>query len=114
MQNLAIKLLASPTTLTMAERKKFMVGLEVVNRGDAAVDPGLYNCTLTVNGQPGYAWDLAIQNGPREAAWSMLPPGKTVTMSWPLGEALFEHPGTYHLVMKLGKQESTADVHVTK
>ena len=114
MKDLAIKLLASPTTLTMAERKNFMVGFEVVNRGSAAVDPDLYSCGLTVNGQPGFAWDLAIQNGPRDAAWSMLPPGKTATMSWPLGEALFERPGDYHLVMKLGKQESTADVHVTK
>lgn len=109
---LAIKLLSSPTQLTMAERSKFMVGLEVENRGTEVVEPQLSRCRLLVNGKPSISWGLAIGNGTREPEWYKLPPGKHVTMSWPLGEALFETPGDYHLVMQLGDQESTAEIHV--
>jgi hypothetical protein len=109
---LAIKLLSSPTQLTMAERSKFMVGLEVENRGTEVVEPQLSQCQLLVNGKSSLSWGLAIGNGTRAPEWYKLPPGKHVTMSWPLGEALFETPGDYHLVLQLGGQESTADVHV--
>jgi hypothetical protein len=112
---LSVKLLASPTQLTMAQRSKFMVGVEVVNRGSAPVDPQLSTrCALMVNGEPSMAWNLAIGNGARDASWTMLPPGKTATMSWPLGEDLFDKPGDYHLVMTLAGQQSTADIHVTR
>jgi hypothetical protein len=110
---LAVKLLASPTQLTMADRKKFMIGVEVVNHGATAVDPHLSTgCELTVNGDPSMVWNLAIGNGTREPSWYSLPPGQTATMSWPLGEDLFPRPGDYHLVMTLDGQQSTADVHV--
>lgn len=111
---LAVKLLASPTQLTMAERDKFMVGVEVTNRGKVAVDPQLSTGELTVNGERSMAWSLAIGNGAREPSWTSLPPGQTVGMSWPLGDALFDQPGSYHLVLTLGGQQSTADIHVTK
>jgi hypothetical protein len=112
---LAVKLLASPRQLSMAERSKFMVGVEVVNHGSTAVDPQLSTgCRLTVNGEPSMSWNLAIGNGAREASWYMLPPGKTATMSWPLGTDLFDKPGDYHLVMTIAGQQSTADIHVTK
>jgi hypothetical protein len=112
---LAVKLLASPTQLTMADRPKFMIGVEVVNNGATAVDPNLSTgCELTVNGAPSMAWNLAIGNGAREPSWYSLPPGQTATMSWPLGEELFPKPGNYHLVMTLDGRQSTADVHVTR
>jgi hypothetical protein len=112
---LAVKLLASPTRLSMAERSKFLVGVEVVNHGSTAVDPQLSTgCRLTVNGEPSMAWNLAIGNGAREATWYRLPPGETATMSWPLGDELFDEPGDYRLVMTLAGQQSTADVHVTR
>jgi hypothetical protein len=112
---LAVKLLAAPTQLTMADRPKFMVGVEVVNRGTTAVDPQLSTgCQLTVNGKESMVWNLAIGNGVREPSWHSLPPGQTATMSWPLGADLFDKPGDYHLVLTLGGQQSTADVHVTK
>ena len=99
---LAVKLLAVPTQLTMAERDKFKVGVEVTNRGKIAVDPHLSTgCELTVNGDPSMVWNLAIGNGTREPSWYSLPPGQTATMSWPLGEDLFPKPGDYHLVMTL-------------
>jgi hypothetical protein len=112
---LAVKLLASPTQLTMADRSKFLIGVEVKNQGPAAVDPQLStSCELSVNGTPSMSWNLAIGNGTRDATWYLLPPGKTATMSWPLGVDLFDKPGDYHLVMTLGAQTSTADVRVSK
>jgi len=111
---LSIKLLASPTTISMADRAAFSIGLEVHNRGASKVDPELTNCTLSVNGKESMAWNMAVGNGAREPSWVDLAPGKTVTMSWPLGGELFGKPGRYHLVLALGDQESTADVTVTK
>lgn len=111
---LAVKLLASPTQITMAGRDKFMVGIEVTNRGKVAVDPQMATGELTVNGERSMAWSLAIGNGTREPKWSSLPPGETVGMSWPLGDALFEKPGSYHLVLSFGGQQATADVRVTR
>ena len=112
---LAVKLLASPTQLTMADRPKFMIGVEVVNNGTTTVDPQLSTgCELTVNGEPSMVWNLAIGNGARDASWYALPPGKTATISWPLGEDLFPKPGDYQLVLTLDGQRATADVHVTR
>jgi hypothetical protein len=111
---LAVKLLASPTQLTLAERDKFMVGIEVTNRGKVTVDPQMSTGELTANGERSMAWSLAINNGLREPKWSALPPGETIKMSWPLGDALFDKPGAYHLVLSLGDQQATADIRVTK
>lgn len=111
---LAVKLLAAPRQLSMAERSKFMIGVEVVNRGATVVDPKMASCRLTVNGEPSMAWNLAIGNGAREPTWTQLPPGETATMSWPLGLDLFDEPGDYHLVMTLGDQRSSVDIHVTR
>ena len=36
-----------------------------------------------------------------------------LSMSWPLGDAVFETPGTYELVLTLGAQRSVAKVEVT-
>lgn len=112
---LAVKLLAAPTRLTMAERAKFLVGVEVVNHGSTAVDPQLSTgCQLTVNGKESMVWNLAIGNGVREPSWTSLPPGATATMSWPLGADLFDKPGDYQLVLTLGGQRATADIHVAR
>lgn len=108
-----IKLVVSSSKLAFADRGAFKVGFEAVNRGSTPIDPKLYDAVLTANGQRAYAWDLAIQNGPRDDAWSRLAPGQSVAMAWPLGEALFEHPGSYKLVLTLGAAHSTADVEVT-
>jgi len=113
-QSLSIKLLASPMRLSMTERTKFSVGVEVTNRGTANVDPDLMNCTLTVNGKHSMSWSMAIGNGAREPSWYDLAPGRTATMSWPLGDELFDAPGDYHLVMALGGQQAIADVTVTR
>ena len=113
--SLAVKLLASPTQLTMAERSKFMIGVEVVNRGAVDVDPRLStDCVLTVNGERSMSWSMAIGNAAHDETWDKLPPGKATSISWPLGDELFEQPGDYRLVMTLGGEQATADIHVTR
>jgi len=110
---LDITLVADPGRLALADRASFKIGFEAVNRGAAAIDPQLHDAVLAANGQRVYAWDLAIQNGPRDASWTQLAPGQSVAMSWPLGDAMFEKPGTYELVLTLGAQRSVAQVVVT-
>jgi hypothetical protein len=100
--------------MSMTDRTAFSVGVAVTNRGTANVDPDLVNCTLTVNGKRSMSWSMAIGNGARESSWYDLPPNQTATMSWPLGDELFDEPGHYHLVVALGGQEATADVTVTR
>jgi hypothetical protein len=110
---LEIKLVVDPAKLAMADRASFKVGFEATTRGGAAIDPQLHDAVLTANGARVYAWDLAIQNGARDASWTQLPPGQSIAMSWPLGEAMFEQPGTYELVLAHGEQRSVARVEVT-
>ena len=112
---LTCKLLVSSTELAMKQRRAFTIGVEVTNTGKATVATRLSSggCTLKVNGQPSMAWNLAIGNGARNVDWDDLPPGKTVSLRWPLGEALFPAPGAYHLVLLCAGQEVAADVTVT-
>lgn len=110
---LEIALIAEPAKLVMAQRALFKIGIQAVNRGAVPVDPQLHDAVLTANGQHVYAWDLAIQNGARDDSWTRLQPGKSIDMSWSLGEAIFEKPGKYQLVLTLGAQTISADVEVT-
>lgn len=110
---LEIKLIAAPARLALADRASFQIGIEAKNRGAAPVDPKLHEAVLTANGARVYAWDLAIQNGIHDASWTALPPGQTISASWALGDALFERPGTYELVLAHGGQRSAARVEVT-
>jgi len=97
-----ISLLAHPTRLTMAERSRFRVGLTATNRSQDSLDPQVYGARLLVDGEPSAAFDLAIGNGAIPAGWESLPPGETThDVEWPLGEALFEQPGEYLLVLRL-------------
>jgi hypothetical protein len=109
-------LIARPTQLTMQTRSSFVVGVELTNRGASVIETQMSTggCTLTVNGAESMAWNLAIGNGLRTTDSDRLEPGKTFSMSWPLGEDLFAAPGSYHLVLSVAGHQATADVVVTK
>jgi len=113
MSQLDLKLLVAPVTLAMADRPRVKVGFEITNRSAAVIDPKAWDAVLLVNGQRAPAWDLTVQNGVHDDTWTQLPPNQTLSMSWPLGEALFEAPGDYHLVLQLAGAESKVDVRVT-
>jgi len=109
-----IKLLVVPQRLSMSQRRTFQAGLEAVNRGETAIDPELSRTTLTVDGRPSEAWDRVVKESPRDAPWRTLPPDQRLSIWWSLGERMFDGPGRYQLVLKLGDRESIAEVEVTE
>ena len=108
-----IKLLVVPSRLSMSERAIFQAGVEAVNRGATVIDPELSAATLTIDGRRSAAWDNALQSGPSDSPWRTLPPAQRLSIWWSLGSALFEGPGRYQLVLKLGEHESVAEVEIT-
>jgi hypothetical protein len=112
MSQLDLKLIVDPATFAMADLARVIVGFEITNRGASVIDPRASDAVLLVNGQREIAWDLAIQNGTRDRTWTHLPPNQTLSRSWSLGEALFESPGDYHLVLQHAGARSTVDVRV--
>lgn len=107
-----IKLLVVPDRLSMSERRMFQAGVEAVNRSSTAIDPELANATLTIDGCRSDAWDRAVSSL-HDAQRRKLPPSERLAIWWPLGERLFDGPGRYQLVLKLGDRESTAEVEIT-
>jgi hypothetical protein len=108
-----IKLLVVPERLSMSQRRNFQAGLEAINRGATAIDPELSSTTLTVDGQRSEAWDRVVKESPNDAPWRKLSPDQRLAVWWPLGDHMFDHPGRYQLVLKLGDHESIAEVEVT-
>ena len=108
-----IKLLVVPNRLSMSERATFQAGVEAVNRGATAIDPKLSAATLTIDGRRSEAWDHALQRCPDDPPWQKLSPAQRLSIWWSIGNALFESPGRYQLVLKLGEHESIAEVEVT-
>ena len=107
---ISIQIIAEPLELKINELNQFNIGVEATNNSDKPIDPKMYDIVLEVDGERNYAWDLAIQNSPREEAWWNLEPGETITALWPLGEAMFAQPGQYEIVIRLEHQESLAHV----
>lgn len=108
-----IKLLVVPERLSMSQRGTFQAGLEAVNRSAIAIDPEISSATLTVDGCRSELWDRALQAGPSDAPWRKLSPDQRLSIWWSLGERMFDGPGRYQLVLKLGDRESVAEVEVT-
>lgn len=108
-----IKLLVVPSRLSMRERASFQAGVEAVNLGAQPIDPQLSAATLTIDGRRSEAWDHALQSGPDDPPWRQLSPAQRLSIWWPIGNAMFESPGRYQLVLKLGEHESVAEVEVT-
>ena len=113
MVNFDLRLLVVPERLSMNQRRMFQAGLEAVNRSATPIEPDLSRATLTIDGCPSIAWERALQDGPQDAPWRKLSPDSRLSIWWSLGERLFDRPGRYQLVLKLGEQESVAEVEIT-
>jgi hypothetical protein len=106
-----IELLAQPRELAMGDRAAFEVGIVATNRGATTVDPRLDRARLEINGQDSLQWGDAIANGVRDEEWYELPPGRSVSMTWPsMGEIFFPAPGDYTLKLRLRDTESAPAV----
>lgn len=93
------RLEVKPLRLAMAELESFTLTVSARNQSAQTIDPQLMSARLHVNGVESEVFGEAVSNGIREEAWSALPPGKEVAMSWSLGYSLFEKPGDYSLVL---------------
>ena len=97
---------AEPQQLTLSERKHFKISLAAINQGREIIDPQLHRVKLLVNGKESKVWSLAISNGKREAKWSALPPGETVSMTWSsMGESLLTGPGVFTLALRFADMQ---------
>jgi hypothetical protein len=110
--NFDIKLLVVPNRLSMRERATFQAGVEAVNLGATEIDPQLAAATLTIDGRRSEAWDQALQSS-LKPPWRRLSPAQRLSIWWSIGSMLFDGPGRYQLVLKLGERESIAEVEVT-
>ncbi len=113
MGNLDIKLLVVPNRLSMSDRAMFQAGVEAVNHGVTEIDPQLAAATLTIDGRRSEAWDQALQTSQTDPPWRRLSPAQRLSIWWSIGPTLFDAPGRYQLVLKLGERESIAEVEVT-
>jgi hypothetical protein len=113
-QTLKLVLQAEPLRLRMSERSEFNLSLTATNQGKRTIDPQLHRAQLLVNNEESKVWSLAIGNGKREARWSALPPGETVSMTWSsMGESLLPRPGLYTLSLRLDQiQLPPIQVHI--
>lgn len=107
-----LKLLVVPHRLSMSDRANFQAGVEAINLGESTIDPQLSEATLMIDGRRSKAWDDILQAAPANPPWRYLAPSQRLSIWWPLGDTLFDGPGRYELVLKLGEYESIAEVEV--
>jgi hypothetical protein len=107
-----LQITAEPIEFPMEKRSSFKIGFRLKNVSDGPIDPKIHETALLVNGEHSFAWDLAVQNGPRENAWWQLEPGQALSAFWPLGESMFARPGIYDATLRLGAMESSIRIRV--
>lgn len=107
------QLVAEPTTLSMQQRDAFVLRVVATNRGRAATDTERDALALNVNGEDSEAFALGFGNGARDARWSALPAGQSVSEER-RGLSLFDEPGDYELMLHRGERVfARARVRVT-
>lgn len=111
-EKLNIELLVSFDTLKLSEAADFEIGLNLTNKSDSPVPFEIAKTELYVNNTKSIAWDLAVQNG--TIVNLKIPPRKSKTVQWPLGDAMFEKPGKYRLELRCGDLVQVKEVAVSK
>jgi len=90
-----IELLVSSNNLNLEDIPEFEIGVKITNNLSHPIPFDLSECELYVNSERSIAWELTAQNG--TAMNIKISPGKSETIFWTVGEALFEFPGIYEL-----------------
>jgi hypothetical protein len=89
------ELLVSTNKLNPEEIPAFELGVKITNNQPESIPFDLSGSVLYVNSERNIGWDLTVQNGTLMNI--RIPPGKSETIFWPIGDALFLLPGIYEL-----------------
>lgn len=111
-ESLNIKLLVSSDILKLSEVADFKIGLNVTNESDNPVYFNISETELYVNDKKNIAWDLAVQNG--TIINLKVQPGKSKTVQWPLGDALFEQTGNIRVELRWKETVQRKEITVSK
>ena len=109
---IAWQLEIEPKSMKMAQRDACRIRITATNEGAAPASPPLHEGEFTVNGQPSMGLSLAFGNGAREAGWSSLPPGQSVSTSRAACR-LFDKPGRYTVGFEQGASKLAFEVVIT-
>ena len=90
-----IELLVSTNNLNPEDIPMFELGVKITNSQSDIIPFDLSDSSLYVNSERNIAWDLTVNNGTLMNI--KISPGKSETIFWPIGEALFQSPGIYEL-----------------
>jgi len=100
--------------MSMAGRARCRVKILVTNEGQQNAKPQAFSGQIVVDGKPSMGADLAFSNGSIEPLWMSLPPKQTAVMEREVCEELFPAPGKYTVGYRVGNDEVTAVVKVTR
>lgn len=95
----------TPGSLKMADRARFQLAISVTNKTYAPIDPERGAIEIMLGAEPCAVCNLAFGNGAVDPAWTKLEPNATATDSRNIGEALFDKPGVYEIVLRYKSQE---------
>lgn len=98
----AIELLVSTNNLNPEDIPAFELGVKITNHQSKSIPFDLSDSMLYVNSEPNIVWDLTVNNGTLMNI--KIPRGKSETIFWPIGEALFQSPGIYELKLVCGNE----------
>ena len=98
---LHVSLEVTPERVGRDELDELTVRISVENEGEDTVDLQLPSSTLTVDGRPLQAWNLAIGNGARDARESALPPGDSIDAARVLGASLVRESGEHEIAIEV-------------
>lgn len=110
METSRIELLVNSHVIKLSQITGFEVGVKLTNRGEDPVHFDMTETALFVNGKKSIAWDLAVENG--TIINLNVAPGKSKSVEWPLGNALFEQTGIYKLELRWKEISLKQDVTV--
>jgi len=111
-ENIEIKLIMSSDKIIYSDIENFIIGLKITNNNDKAEKFDISKTKLFVNNAESIAWSLCTQNG--TIINLTIPSKKTETIQWPLGTALFQTIGEYHLKLLWNSIVQEAKVTVMK
>jgi hypothetical protein len=104
----------APASVTMAQRASVTVTIAATNNTQVARDPERDPLDVTIDGAASMELSLAFGNGGRVRAWSLIPPGQTVTDERN-GMQIVDAPGDHVIAIAHGGHElARTTLHVTR